>query len=83
VAGALNAIVLRVSSGSDATGIGQATEALLRARHNLRPGQPDDFTISTEPLASADNAITGARVLQVIQQLMCPAKNTCPRSASS
>jgi hypothetical protein len=80
--GALNAIVVRVSSGSDATGIGQATEALLRARHNLRPGQPDDFTMSTEPVTSADNAITGPRVLQVFQQFMCPAKNTCPRRAA-
>jgi putative ABC transport system permease protein len=80
---ALNAIMLRVSSEAEANSVSQQTEALLRTRHNLRANQPDDFTISAAALSShTENAITGKRVLQVIQQFVCPAKNTCPRNAA-
>jgi putative ABC transport system permease protein len=82
-ANALDAIYLQPSSAARTASVTQEVEAVLRQRHNLRAGQSDDFTISDAPLgadSSAQNGINGTRVLQVIQQFGCSAKNTCPRS---
>jgi hypothetical protein len=83
-ADALDDIYLQVGSASQVQSVTGQVEALLRLRHNLPAGQRDDFTISEMPLESnsAASAITGTRILRVIQQFDCSAKNICPEERS-
>jgi hypothetical protein len=84
-ANALDDIYLQVSSASQVQSVTGQVEALLRLRHNLSGGQADDFTISNMPLDSdpaARPTITGTRILRVIQQFDCSAKNICPEDRS-
>jgi|SRR5579864_1344316 len=81
---ALDEIVLQVSTPAEATSVTDQVEALLRTRHNLHADQSDDFAISDAPIGAASPpVVTGSRVLQVIQQFACSAKNTCPRRVVS
>jgi putative ABC transport system permease protein len=82
---ALDGILVQLPAGSatqSATVSGQL-ETLLRRRHNLPPGQADDFAISDAPDATAETPITSTRVLQAIEQFVCSAKNSCARMGVS
>jgi hypothetical protein len=84
-ANALDDIYLQVGSASQLQTVAGQVEALLRLRHNLPANQHDDFTISNLPLdadPTAPSAITGTRILRVIQQFACSAKNICPEERS-
>ena len=84
-ANALDNIYLQVGSASQVQSVTGQVEALLRLRHNLPAGQGDDFTISGMPLdtdPAVPAAITGTRILRVIQQFDCSAKNICPEDRS-
>jgi putative ABC transport system permease protein len=77
---ALDEIFLQVGSATEAATVSRQVQAVLRTRHNLRPGQNDDFTISDLHLAtSVGPEISGTRVLQEIEQFGCSAKNICVR----
>ena len=81
---ALDEIVLHVGSTTEATSVGQQVETLLRARHKLRPGEPNDFTMSDVSRdAQPTDPIDATRVLQVIQQFACSAKYICAPSANT
>jgi hypothetical protein len=84
-ANALDDIYVQVDSPSQVPDVTQQLESLLRLRHNLAASQGDDFTISDLPLdtdPTAGTAITGTRILRVIQQFGCSAKNICPEDRS-
>jgi putative ABC transport system permease protein len=84
-ADALDDIYLQVGSAAQVQSVTGQVEALLRLRHNLPAGQRDDFTISDMPLdteSTAPAAITGTRILRVIQQFDCSTKNICPEDRS-
>ena len=78
-ASAVDAVFLQVGSQNEVSGVTGQLEGLLRTRHNLRPGQPDDFSISDVQSPDARDAITGTSVLRVIEQFVCSAKDSCAR----
>jgi putative ABC transport system permease protein len=77
---ALNQVVLHVSSANQASAVGQQVEQLLRRRHNLRPGQADDFSVSDARLAAPTSVWSASRFGELLQEFACVAKSACPRS---
>lgn len=74
-------LLFGVRDASEATAVRNQVQQVLRQRHHLVLGQPDDFTVQTAPTSSpaAGGGIlqTVARILGLVHQYTCTAKAMC------
>jgi hypothetical protein len=80
---ALNQVVLQLSPTTQATAVGAQVEQLLRQRHSLNSGQPDDFSVSSATVAGDAPSSVAVRIVQLAQEVGCVSKNVCPRGAQT
>lgn len=83
---ALNAVLVQVMDPNQTDAVSQDVAQLLRQRHQVRPGQPDGFTIRANPAqlpAARGTAQWLGQVLDRARQYGCEAKGLCPRGQPS
>jgi putative ABC transport system permease protein len=82
---ALDGVLLRIGGTSQTDAVRQRVQQLLRQRHQIRPGQPDGFSVATAaPAADGVSAETTlqsvAHLLAQYRQYVCEAKGLCARA---
>jgi putative ABC transport system permease protein len=73
---ALGEVDVQARDVSQTDAVAEAVQLLLRTRHQVRAGQPDDFTIRQPPASGTPMPITD-RFRYLSQEYACAAKGLC------